>query len=145
MAATKLVSIPLTLNSAYQTKRKATPAATVSTAGTTFAVGSSTLKDYGQFVIVMDNLASTDTGTFTARHTTFMTGKGQGDYSVTFDSTKPVGSTSAVKYFGPFESARFKSTQGFRFNLRCNSAGIVCDIIRLEAILLPGAYTTYGV
>ena len=144
MAATNIVGIPLTLNQGYQTKRKATPAASVSTAGTTFAVGSSVLKDYNKFVIVMDNLGSTASGVFTARATTFMTGKGQGDYTVAYDSTFSVGSTSAVKYFGPFESARFLSTQGFRFNLKCSVAGDVSDIIRLEALLLPGANSTYG-
>ena len=144
MAATNVLGIPLTLNTIYQTKRKATPAATVSTAGTTFEVGTSVLKDYSQVVLVLDTLASTDAGTLVVRASTYMTGKGQGDYTVIFDTTHPVGSTNSVKYFGPFESARFFRNDGLKFNLSCNTAGNVCDIIRLEALLLPGAKSTYG-
>jgi len=144
MAATKLVAVHMVQNGGVITARVATPAATVSTAGTTFAVPAADLMDYDRFVIMMDNLASTDTGTFTARATTIFTGHGQPVYSVVFDSTKPVGSTSAVKYFGPFESAQYRSSQGFRFNLKSNTAGNVCDIIRLEAIMLPNAKSTYG-
>jgi len=153
MAATKVNFNKLSLNTIYDTKRKATPAATVSTAGTTFVVPTTDgLKDFSKFFLVLDTLGSSATATITYRQSTWGVLSGQGAVTLVVDSSgetgATIGSTNSVKILGPFESARFRTTgggvDGFRFNIKATTGGSKVAIARLEAFGLPGAYSTYG-
>jgi hypothetical protein len=64
------------------------------------------------------------------------------DYVATIDSTaagagNTVGSTSAYNFVGPFESARFKTTNGLRFHLKSNTASDTAKV-SIFALGFPG-------
>jgi hypothetical protein len=134
MAATAITPIGLSFNTVNATKRKMVTA-TPSTAGSTFAIASSLLGDYSKVALVILTSGSSDNAKLTVYASTLFT---NGDnYVANINSTHPVGSTSAYVFAGPFESARFKSTNGLKFKIASQTAGDTAKVT-IFALGLPG-------
>lgn len=134
MAATAVDIIGLEFNTINNTKRKMVTA-TPATGGTTFAIASSKLGDYSKVVLCLLTSGSSDDTTLTVYASTLFTNGD--DYVASINSTHDVGSTSAYNFAGPFESARFKTTNGLKFKINSETAGDTGKV-SVFALGLPG-------
>ena len=134
MAATAVDVIGLDLNKVNVTKRKMVTA-TPSSAGSTFAISASKVGDYSKLALILLTTGSTDDMQITVYKSTLFTDGD--DYVADISSSHPVGSTSAYNFVGPFDSARFKSTNGLKFKLASKTAGDTAKV-SVFALGLPG-------
>lgn len=135
MAATAITPIELSFNTVENTKRTIVTS-TGTTAGSTFAIATSLLGDYGKVVIGLFPTTVAEKQTVTVYGSEDFAGGKNENYVKEFSSTG--GSTRAYNFLGPFESARYKSTSGLKFNIKASTAGGTLAFTNVIAIGLPG-------
>jgi len=134
MAATAITPVDLNWNEVENTKFKLVP--TVNS-GSTFAIATSNLGDYSKVVIGMVPGGGAEKLKITIYGSEDFAGGNNDNYVKEF--YEGGGSTQGYCWAGPFDSARFKSTNGLKFNIAPSTAtGTTAKCSHVFALGFPG-------
>jgi len=132
--ATAITPVNLNWNEVENTKIKLVP--TVN-GGTTFAIATSMLGDYSKVVLGMVPAGSAEKLQITVYGSNDFPGGTNKNYVQQFYDGG--GSTQGYCWAGPFESAKYKSTAGLKFNVGPSTAsGTTAKCSHVFALGLPG-------